>query len=335
MSHRYRLYQYLIKNQVIMALVLIVMTWFVIQTHSIWVSFFLSYIVTSALIPFVKYLQKRNFPKVLSILIPYLFGLVTIVLLVSIMINSFVPEIEKFVTSFPKIVAESSRSVGYPIDTKTIQNYLSSDATSVGKNAFDVTTRVFGGFFSVITVLFVSFYLLWYHQMFRDWVAGLFEKNKKQEVEHLMQQIDDRLGAWARGQLLLSFCISVSIIIALSILGIPYAVPLGIMAGLLEFIPTLGPTIAAIPSILVALTISFSTAITVVILYICIQFLENHILVPNIMQKAVGLNPVLVIIGIGIGANLMGIPGALLAVPFISFLAVLIKGIQAIDGSND
>ena len=317
-----------------MALLIVALTWFVIQTHSIWVSFFLSYVVTSALTPFVKYLQSRRFPKLLSILIPYVFGIVIIVSLVGVIINSFVPEIQIFVKSFPRIIEESSRSLGYPINEKTIQSYISSDFNAVGKNAIDVTTKVFGGIFSLITVLFVSFYLLWYHNAFHEWIANLFDGRQKLEVTNLLEQIDDRLGAWARGQLLLSFLISISITISLSFLGIPFAVPLGIMAGLLEFIPTLGPTLAAIPSIIVALTISFSTALTVVLLYIVIQFLENHILVPNIMQKAVGINPVLVIIGIGLGATLMGIPGALLAVPFISFLAVLIKGIQTIDDNS-
>ncbi len=310
------------------------MTWFVIQTHSIWVSFFLSYIVTSALFPFVKYLQKHKFPKILSILIPYTFGILIIVFLVTIIINSFVPEIEKLVTHFPKIIQQSSSSFGFNINAKSIQSYISSDVNSVGKNAIDVTTTVFGGVFSLITIVFVSFYLLWYHDAFHEWIGNLFDGDRKKHVVFVLQQIDERLGAWARGQLLLSLCISVSVAVSLSLLKIPYAIPLGIMAGLLEFVPTLGPTLAAIPSIFVALTVSFSTALTVVVLYIFIQFLESHILAPNIMQKAVGINPVLVIIGIGLGATLLGIPGALLAVPFISFIAVLIEGIQTIDGNT-
>ena len=161
--------------------------------------------------------------------------------------------------------------------------------------------------------------------------VNLFGIRYNKHAKAVLEQVDDKLGAWARGQLLLSFCIGLSLFIALSLLRVPYALPLGIIAGLFEFIPTLGPTLAAIPSIIVALTISQSLALTVLALYICIQFLENHILVPKIMQKAVGLNPILVILGIAVGANLIGIPGALLAVPFISFITVLINGVKAIN----
>jgi predicted PurR-regulated permease PerM len=308
-----------------------VLVWFVFQTHSIWVSFFLSYIITSALLPFGDWLRKHHSPKILATVIPYLTALIIIVSLATFIVNSFVPEIEKFIANFPALLGESSKILGLPIDGKTLQPYLSSGASSVSQNALNVTTSVFGGVFSIITILIVSFYLLLYHEAFHSWIADLFDTKLQKEIKNMLEQVDEKLGAWARGQLLLSVCIGTSIAIALSLLGIPYAIPLGILAGLLEFIPTLGPTIAAIPSVIVALTISTSAAITVVILFICIQFLESHILVPNIMQKAVGLNPVLVILGIGIGANLLGIPGALLAVPFISFLAVLINGIRTVD----
>ncbi|MDO8515232.1 MAG: AI-2E family transporter, partial [bacterium] len=105
--------------------------------------------------------------------------------------------------------------------------------------------------------------------------------------------------------------------LGLTIIGVPQAFPLAIIAGALEIIPTLGPILSAIPALIVALTISPTLTIFVIIFYIVIQQLENQFVVPKVMQQAVGLNPIIIIIGVMIGGNLMGILGALLVIPFL------------------
>ena len=146
-----------------------------------------------------------------------------------------------------------------------------------------------------------------------------------------MSQIDDKLGAWLRGQVVLCFSIGLLSWVTLTLINLPYAVPLAVFAGIFEAVPTIGPILSAVPAIIVALTIDPKIAITVAIIYFVIQMLENHVLVPNIMRHAVGLNPIIVIVGIMIGGSLMGITGALLAIPFISFLTVLLNNLNDID----
>ena len=116
--------------------------------------------------------------------------------------------------------------------------------------------------------------------------------------------------------------------IGLTAFGLQFAVPLGLIAGILEIVPTIGPIIAAVPAIIVALTISPGFAISIMLFYILVQMLENNILVPKIMQKAVGLNPIVIIIGVLIGSKFLGILGALLAVPFISMTQILFKSFK-------
>ena len=144
-----------------------------------------------------------------------------------------------------------------------------------------------------------------------------------------MSLVDEKLGAWLQGQVILSLSIALLTWTALMILSIPFALPLAILAGILEIVPTLGPTLSAIPAVVVALTISPTTAVVIVITYVLIQALEGQLLVPKIMERAVGLNPVVVILGVTIGANLMGLVGALLSVPFISFMMVIYKSLEA------
>jgi len=137
--------------------------------------------------------------------------------------------------------------------------------------------------------------------------------------------VEDKLGAWLRGQIVLSLAIGVITWFVLTILGIPFALPLAILAGFLEIIPTIGPIIAAIPAVIVAFAISPFMGLVVMLAYVGIQVAENNILVPKIMQKAVGLNPVVILVAILIGANLMGIIGALLSIPLVSAAIIIFR----------
>jgi len=205
---------------------------------------------------------------------------------------------------------------------------LNADTSTLGKGAFDFTTKLFGGFLSIITVFIVSFYLLFYYDSFKKFVASFFQKDRQEFILKVIDQVNEKLGAWLQGQIVLSLFIALMSWIALSILRIPFALPLALLAGMLEIVPTLGPTLSAIPAVVVALTVSPATALTVAAVYFFIQFLEGHLLVPKIMQRAVGLNPVVIILGVMIGANLMGIAGALLAIPFISFIIVIFNSLD-------
>lgn len=149
---------------------------------------------------------------------------------------------------------------------------------------------------------------------------------------NVIEQINDKLGAWLQGQFLLSLSIALLTWITLMTLGMPFALPLAVLAGLFEIVPTIGPIISAVPAVVVALTISPNMAFIIMAAYIVIQMIENHLLVPRIMQRAVGLNPVVVIIGVIVGDRLLGIPGALLSVPFISLIVLLSKNFDELTG---
>ena len=320
--------KYLLRNQLLLALFLIILFWFIVQIRGIIVSIFLSYIIMAAVLPAVKFLQRKKFPKVFAVLIPY-FGVITaIFLLVLPLIPFFTEQIQSLVMNFPVFLDRTASSLGLSLESKQIEAYLTAESHSLGEGAVNVTTQVFGGIFSVITIFVVSFYLLMYHEDFKKALANLFHDGSKSFVITTIDRINEKLGAWLRGELVLMLFIGFFSWIGLTILGLPYALPLALLAGLLEIIPTLGPIISAIPAVIVAFTISPTMAITVIVLYLLIQALENQLLVPKVMQKAVGLNPVIVILSIMIGARLMGIPGALLAIPFISFIIVIINSIQ-------
>jgi len=123
----------------------------------------------------------------------------------------------------------------------------------------------------------------------------------------------------------LSVIIAAVVYVVLLVLGIPYALPLAILAGLLEVVPVIGPIISAIPAVIVAYFVSPFLAGVVVAAFFIIQQLENHFIVPQVMKKAVGLNPLIVILAVAVGGKLLGIAGALLAVPIVVVLQTVIS----------
>ncbi|HSA83911.1 MAG TPA: AI-2E family transporter [Patescibacteria group bacterium] len=320
--------KYLLRNQVLLALFLIALFWFIVQIRGIILSIFLSYIIMAAVLPAVTFFQRKKFPKIIAVLIPYLGLLTAVFLLVLPLIPFFTEQIQALFTNFPKFLDRTATNLGLSIDSSEFEQYLTSESGSIGQSAVNVTTQVFGGIFSVITIFVVSFYLLMYHENFKNFLANQFHDGSRTFILHVVDRINEKLGAWLRGEFVLMLFIGTLSWIGLTILGLPYALPLALLAGLLEIIPTLGPIISAIPAVIVAFTISPTMAITVVVLYMLIQALENQLLVPKVMQKAVGLNPVVVILSIMIGAKLMGIAGALLAIPFISFIIVLFNSLE-------
>jgi predicted PurR-regulated permease PerM len=326
MFHRF--INYLLKNQVILALFLIAAGWFVFETREIIVSIFLAYIIMAAVLPMVEFLREKGLPKVLAVLITYFSILIAIFLLILPLVPFVVTQIQSLISNFPKFIDRSASSLGFTVDPEQIESYINGELQTLGRSAVNVTTKVFGGLFSTITIFVVSLYLLLYEDSFKKFVAGLFHRDSHQKALLTINQINSKLGAWLRGQVQLSFFIGIFTWLGLTILGLPFALPLALLAGILEVIPTIGPILSAIPAVIIALTVSPTMAITVVAFYILIQALENQLLVPKVMQRAVGLNPVVVILGIMIGANLMGVAGALLAIPFISFLVVLFKSLE-------
>lgn len=329
------IFNYLRKNQVIFALFIILFLWLIFQIRVILLTLFLAYIIMAAMLPIVEFLRKRKVPKTAAVVITYLSIVLILILLILPLIPFIYSQIELLITGFPKYLDKSARFVGVHLDAKSIQTYFNAQLDLLSKSAFDVTSKIFGGIFSGITIFIVSFYLLMYNDVFKRFIANMFAKEYHGRVLRTVGLVNDKLGAWLQGQMTLCLAIGTISYLALTALGIPFAPPLAMIAGILEAIPTLGPILSAIPAAIVALTISPQMALVVVFTYWLIQMLENQLLVPKIMQRAVGLNPVIVIIGVTIGANLMGAVGALLAIPFISLIIVIYKSIEAERNTTD
>jgi predicted PurR-regulated permease PerM len=176
-----------------------------------------------------------------------------------------------------------------------------------------------------MAVLIFAFYMLLSRNRLEDQIGIFFGETKKKELGRFISTLETRLGGWARGQLTLMFAVGLATYIGLLILGIPYALPLAILAGLLEIIPILGPIISAVPGAIIGFGISPLTGVGVIAMAFLIQQLENYLLIPKIMEKSVGVSPIITLVAISIGARLAGIVGVIISVPMVITLQVFVK----------
>jgi len=201
-----------------------------------------------------------------------------------------------------------------------ISDFISSYQGSLIKDAsrfFSILINLGGGIVSVLTVFLISFYLLLEKDGVSDFIKFITPQSVEGTVLKIWHRSRLRLGKWLRVQLLLSTVIGVMVWAALLILGVKYAFVLAIFAAICELVPMVGPILAGVVATIVALTQSLPLAIWTAIIFILIQRIENDILVPSVMGKTIGFNPVVVLVALFVGGKLGGILGMLIALPVV------------------
>ena len=301
---------------VIFTIALILGLYFVYYVRSIFILLFLAFILMVALNPLVTFLQKRaKFPRALSAAIVYLL----VIVLFGLMVGFFVPPIARDVYSLlrtleiPFLQQELSELRFTITELTALAERVSNSADVV----FSAITSTFNSIFTFFTLIVLSFYLMLdrpYLHRKMNW----FTKDAKMVAlaENFLDSVEYQLGGWVRGQIILMVMIGIITYIGLTLLGVPYALPLAVLAGLLEILPNLGPTIASVPAIILAyISLGPVMAGVTTIFYVVVQQLENNIIVPKIMKENADVNPLIAIVTILIGFQVASIAGALLAVP--------------------
>ena len=218
--------------------------------------------------------------------------------------------------------------------TEALQKAPSGVLSSGGDAVATVIGAVMGlagGVFGLLTILILTFYMLVESDtIFRRFVR-LFPVEQRLRVATVSSDISMKVSAWLGGQLLLGGIIGVTATVGLWLIGVPYFFVLGLIAGIGELIPMVGPLLSAIPAIVVALTVSPGLALATAVFFLAQQQFETHLLVPKLMERQVGVSAVTVIVALLIGGSLLGIVGALLAVPTAAALQVIIDELTEND----
>jgi predicted PurR-regulated permease PerM len=225
----------------------------------------------------------------------------------------------------------------------TIQNFEQKlNQSSIGQQAIEKVTspkskeklqQVFNTFFSstfgllgdIYVVLVLGLFFTASPSIYKNGIIKLIPKKSKPEAEKLLNRIATTLTKWLKGQLFAMLVVAVLTAIGLSILGMPMAFALALIAGVLNFIPNFGPIIAMVPAVLIALTVDTTTAILVAALYIVVQVIESSFVTPQIQKKMINMPPAIIIIAQLFMGVLTGGWGLVLATPLVAILIVVIQ----------
>jgi predicted PurR-regulated permease PerM len=307
---------------------------------------YISTLVAIGFSPIVRAIENQHvipigsrLPRWLAILVVYL---VIIGVLVGISALVVPPLIEQGQQLWRELPAQFNRAQTYLIRwglitrritfQEAVQSVPTGDSataaatTAVGTVATAVGTVV-EVVFAFITIIILAFYLLVEGQSLFASFAKLFPHSARGDVLRAGREISAKVSAWMVGQLVLAGVIGASSAIGLYLLGVPYFYVLAVISAFGELIPVVGPVLSAVPAAGAALAVSPHTALWVLVFFTVQQQAENHLLVPKIMQRQVGVSPVVVIAALLIGGSLLGVLGAILAIPTAAILQVVFQAV--------
>lgn len=307
---------------IIFTFVFLLFAWLLYQIREIILQFFVAILIMTILNPLVSRLSQRKVPRSLSILVVYF-------LLIGAIITSIVlvaPQVVEQSTNFVNTLPLYLRNIGIPswISDQILRTFLSQLSSLPGQVA-KLTISLFSNVLSVIAVLIFAFYLLLARDRLDDQLVSFLGEERKRKFAKILDLLENKLGGWARGELSLMTIVGLANYIGLALLGIPYALPLAIIAGLLEIVPYIGPFLAAVPPVIIGLGISPVVGLAAAALAFLIQQMENYIFVPKVMEKSVGVNPIITLLSLSVGLKLAGVVGAIISIPIVITLEVLVK----------
>ncbi len=307
---------------IIFTVVFFILLKFLWMVRDLLFSLLIAFIIMCALKPAVKFLTKRKFPRVFALIIVYLFFIGFFSYILTFIIPPLVKESGQLLMMVPSIAASLWPNQTNVLNLSSFSNYL-PDITS---QVFNFAKNFFSNTLFVISTLFFGFYFLLEEDFIKNLLIRFFEEKKTQTVVNIFNRVEKRMSSWFWGEISLMFIVGFLSFIGFSLVGLKYPLPLAVLAGILEIVPNLGPIVAAIPAIIIGLSQSYLMGVVALAVSFLIQQLENNIVVPMIMKKATGLNPIFILIALIVGGRIGGVVGAVLAIPIsLIFETLLIE----------
>ena len=302
---------------------------------------FVAILLASALEPIVGLIRDRlPLGRGATILVVYATFFVTVLGLAFIVVPAAIAQGEQVVAGLPAFF-ESARSWASGLRPHVLSTSVTALIDSVASvthqappdpnQVVEVGAAVAEAAVTLATLLTIVFFWLVEHAQLQRYLLSFVPADGRAGARDAWNEIETRLGLWVRGQLTLMASMGVATGIAYTVLGVPGALLLGLIAALTEAIPIVGPLLGAIPAVLVATTVSPELALIVAGVYIVLQLIEGSVLVPLVMRNTVGISPLLVLLSVLVGAAVGGFIGALLAVPIAASAEIVLARLQARD----
>lgn len=317
-------------------ILIIIGFWFLYIIRDVLLMLFAAIVLASGIEPVANWAGKYKVPRALTVVLVYILVLAVLSLVVTLMIPPLATQITQMAQVVPSAFNQIEGWLGgvLPINEQTavtqVQDFLNRFGSSLANASFNVfqqTRNVLSGFVSVLFVFVITFYLVMEKDALKKFFRVVLPKEHVAYVDGLVDRAQKKIGRWILGQLVLGIIMGLIVGVGLWLMGVKFALVLGILAGVMEIIPVIGPIIAAIPAVVIGLSQGLLLGGGTLVFYILVQQVENHVLVPNIMKRAVGLSPLVTLIAVLLGARLIGVVGVILAVPAATILNVFLSDI--------
>jgi len=296
---------------------------------------FFSLFLAVALGPEVDFFHRRKVPRAASILLVYLLGLVAVFLVGLLVVPPIVDQVRDVAKKAPQYIKDIRNNPTlreyddkYKITQKLEQqaNKLPSVLGSAAGTLQSVTVGVFSAAVKLIAVLSITFFLLLDGMRLTTFLFGLLRPDREQRYRRVAGQVYGAVAGYVAGNLIISLVAGLVTYATLELLGVPFAVPLAVLVAFLDLIPLVGATIGAIVVALATLTVDFPTATIVWVAFVIgYQRFENYLVQPLVYGRALNVNPLVTILGVLAGASLLGILGALLAIPVAAAVQIILR----------
>ncbi|WP_312422982.1 AI-2E family transporter [Anaerospora hongkongensis] len=327
-------------------IIIVMIVWLLSKVTSIYLPVILALILSFLLNSVVDLLVRlparwgrRQMPRSIAVLLSFVVAVFAIVIVALFIVFPFIQEFDKFVIDLPGLVRriqflivvieQQATAMELP---DNVRDLLNQGVANMASFSVEMAKRILNAVFGfasqaveLVVVPVLTYYLL------KDWRSlqlgfiNAFSPQYRQQLQNVTSEMGNVISGYIRGQIVISIIMGVLVFSGMYLLGVDYPLVLGLLATLTETIPIIGPVIGAIPAILLAYIISPALAVKVIVFYILIQQIENHLIVPNIMGHTIDLHPIVVVISLLIGGHIYGVAGMMLAVPVTALLRVVIR----------
>ena len=305
--------------------------------------FLLAIVLAYLLNPLVDFLQERRLPRVVAILLLYLALGLVIAVTVSYTVPRVVAELDKLTERLPEfseIIASFlidlqdrfQRSSLPPVFQGIVEQNIAKGQQRlllVLDNSLDLLLHGFGRMFIMLLTPILTFYILKDMKLIKKTIAQILPGKYRRRLLSWLSRIDATLGSWIRGQILIAMAVGALTALGLKIIGLDFAVLLGVVAGILDIVPYFGPFIGGIPPVVVGLFISPTMALKALIVIVIVQQIESNLITPQVLGHSLGLHPLIVIFSLLLGGEIAGFWGLVIAVPVAAMIKVTLEHLAA------
>lgn len=338
---------------VVLTILLLLITAFLYRIRDVLIIFFVSLLFAAALDPLVDSLERRRIPRALAVVLIYLAVLLAIGLLISSVAPIIATELAQLAGKVQDFISNIVHGdINLPswmerfrplfkrsfegINISQVGNYkevllqFAKKLSDVAGNVFNVVLIIFNGFFNTLLVFIITFLMTVDETGIDKFILSLFPARHAEYIRQKSNAIKEKLGYWLRGQVVLCVVVGVLVYLGFLIIGlltkkVEYAATIALVAGFTELIPYAGPFLAWLIAFPIVANQSIMLIIWMTLLMYLVQMLENNLIVPVVMHKAVGISPIFVIFAMLVGFSFLGIIGMLLAVPVATAVAIFVK----------